>query len=294
MDANEVIQRITQWAERDENIRALLLTSSQVRGETDAMSDFDVELYVTDPTPFLGDPGWQEYLGDVLVRLPPEDAMSDGVSYGRLVIHTDGTKVDYSIRRMELLRRMADEQQFLLIDHLDLGYRILLDRDGVAARLPAPTLSAEIPARPSAKEFAATVEEFFWETSYVAKNLWRGELWPWKYSLESVMKLRLLRRMLEWQVEIEHGWNLRIGVLGRGLRRQLDPETWRELEATFVGARADDNWAALFATIELFRSIAGEVARELSVTYPQALDDGVCAYIAKIRDMPRPSATSSD
>ena len=165
---------------------------------------------------------------------------------------------------------------------------MLLDRDGVAARLPAPTFRAEIPERPNAREFADTVEEFFWETSYVAKNLWRDELWPWKYSLEFVMKLKLLRRMLGWHVEIANEWNLRTGVLGRRLNRQLDPQTWRELAATFTGSRVNDNWNAMFATTDLFRRIAKGVARELEFTYPQALDDRVCAYLEKIRHLKHP------
>ena len=203
-----------------------------------------------------------------------------------LVIHADGTKIDYSIYRVKTLRDMGQAQW--LPGLLDLGFHVLLDRDGVAARLPAPTFRAEIPERPNAREFADTVEEFFWETSYVAKNLWRDELWPWKYSLEFVMKLKLLRRMLEWHVEVANEWNLRAGVLGRRLNRQLDTETWRELEATFAGPGARDNWNAMFATIDLFRRIAQGVARELEFTYPQALDDRVCAYLDKIRDLKHP------
>lgn len=287
MDAEQTIRAITRWAERDDNIRSLLLTSSRVRGDTDPLSDYDVELYVADPAPFLGDPAWQEFLGEVLVRLPPQDAESDGISYARLVIYADGTKVDYLIHRVEQLRRMADEQRFL-IRHLDLGYRVLLDRDGLAARLPAPTLRAEIPPRPSAAEFAAAVEEFFWETSYVAKNLWRGELWPWKYCLEMVMKLKVLRRMLEWRVELDHDWGVRTGVLGRGLERRLDAQTWNALKATFAGAGVEENWAALFATIDLFRRVALGVARDLGFTYPHTLDERVCAYLVKIRATERP------
>ena len=286
MDANTVIQKITEWAEGDENIRAILLTSSQVSGDIDPLSDFDVELYVSDPTPFLGDPVWQEYLGEVMVRLPTEDERSDDERFGRLVIHANGTKVDYSIYRHEALVEMVNTQRPHPL--LDLGFRVLLDRDGFAARLPAPSYRAEIPERPTAQEFADTVEEFFWETSYVAKNLWRDELWPWKYSFEFVMKLKLLRRMLEWHVEVAKDWNLRTGVLGRRLKRQLDPRTWRELEATFAGPGVSDNWNAMFATIDLFRRIAQGVARELEFTYPQALDERVCAYLEKIRDLERP------
>ena len=286
MRANTVIQKITEWAESDENIRAVLLTSSQVSGDTDPLSDFDVELYVSDPAPFLSDPAWQEYLGKVMVRLPTEDEQPDDERFGRLVIHVDGTKVDYSIYRNQVLVEMVNAERPHAL--LDLGFQVLLDRDGFGERLPAPTYRAEIPQRPTAQEFADTVEEFFWETSYVAKNLWRDELWPWKYSLEFVMKLKLLRRMLEWRVEIANDWRLRTGVLGRRLNGQLDRQTWRELEATFTGPDVGDNWDAMFATIDLFRRIAQDVARALDFSYPMALDERVCAYLEKIRNLEHP------
>ncbi len=133
------------------------------------------------------------------------------------------------------------------------------------------------------------VEEFWWETSYVAKNLWRDELLPAKYSFEVVMKLELLRRVLEWRVETDHDWSLRPGVLGKVLKKRLDPETWKELESTYVGTDLEGNWQALFATTALFRRMALEVAERLGLSYPHQLDQRMSAYLQGVRAMkPKP------
>ena len=59
------------------------------------------------------------------------------------------------------------------------------------------------------------------------------------------MKHKYLRQLLEWQIEIEHGWSLPTGALGKGLKKHLSPETWAQLEACYAGAGLAENWAAL-------------------------------------------------
>jgi len=59
---------------------------------------------------------------------------------------------------------------------LDVGYRVLLDKDGHTSGWQAPTYRAHIPAPPSQTEYEAVVEEFWWSLTYTAKALWRREL----------------------------------------------------------------------------------------------------------------------
>jgi aminoglycoside 6-adenylyltransferase len=164
---------------------------------------------------------------------------------------------------------------------------VLLDKDQLAAVLPASTRTAHIPKPPTEREYFALVEEFWWETTYVAKNLWRDDVVHAKCSLEVVMKYDLLLRMLEWRVEIEHGWTWKPGPVGKGLKRYLPPELWSALEATFVGAGIEENWQALFATTAHFRRAATEVASALGYPYPARLDQGVTAYLQRVRAHPR-------
>lgn len=103
-------------------------------------------------------------------------------------------------------------------DQLDVGYRVLVDKDGRTSGLKPPSHRAHIPSRPSCEEFLAVVEEFFLESTYVAKHLKRDDLMPAKFSLDHVMKQGSLRTMLEWRIEIDHQWLLRPG----GYPRDLD------------------------------------------------------------------------
>jgi len=260
-----------------------VLTSSRARsdGSVDLLSDYDVIVFVDDPAGF---DSWQYAYGKPLAR------WSDGSTrYGlptcfRGVVYDDWVKIDWSIWPSALLGRIAEEP---LHDQLDVGYRVLLDKTGLAERWPEPTHRAHIPSRPTQAELDALAEELWWSASYVAKYLWRGEVVAAKFALDVDVKLGVLRRFLEWRIEIANDWSVKPGAYGRGLERLLDPGTAAELATTYAGSGIEENWEALLATTALFRRVAREVADTLGLTYPQERDDRASGYLAAVRELDR-------
>jgi aminoglycoside 6-adenylyltransferase len=285
-DQAAVLARLTQWAQRHPLVRALLLESSRAhrRAPIDPFSDYDVLVVVTDLRAFAEDDEWLSAFCAPLVTFHGSDTVWDVETCARLVLYEDHTKIDYVVWPVALLAAVAQRQE--LLELLDWGYLILVDKDGLTAVLPAPTYTAHIPRPPSAREYQRLVEEFWWESTYVAKNLWRDDLVFARYNLDVVMRHELLLQMLEWRVEVDHGWTWKPGLVGRGLKAHISPETWAELEKTWVGAEIVANWAALFAMTTLFRRIAREVAKALGYDYPDALDQRVTAYLEDVHCLP--------
>jgi aminoglycoside 6-adenylyltransferase len=283
----DVLECLSRWAAQEPGVRALVLESSRANPDAtlDPLSDYDVLVVVADLQPFVEDETWLSMLGEPLVRFRDTKLVHGIETLTRLVLYDDGTKMDYALWPVPLLQQVVERQQ--VPDLLDWGYRVLLDKDGLAAGLPAPTHRAHIPPRPSEHEYQALVEEFWWETTYVAKNLWRDDLVHAKYNLEVVMKHVLLLRMLEWRVEIDRDWSWKPGPVGRGLKRYLPAELWSAFAATYVGPGIEENWEALFATTRLFGQVATAVAQALGYVYPHALDRHVTAYLEGIRRLPR-------
>ncbi|HET9981363.1 MAG TPA: aminoglycoside 6-adenylyltransferase [Ktedonobacterales bacterium] len=276
---DEVLARIVAWAEEQPLVRAVVLESSRtVAGAPlDRFSDYDILLVVAETRPFSEDNDWQRFFGEPLTRFGDAKETLGFTTYFRLVFYQDHTKIDFAIWPVELLREVVERQEST--DLLDWGYRVLLDKDGLAARLPAPTRTAHIPRKPSEREYLALVEEFWWEATYVAKNLWRDELVMARYNLDVVMRSELLLPMLEWRVELDRDWSWKPGMGGRGLKRALPPDLWAAFERTYAGPGIPENWDATFAMTALFRRVAREVGDALSYAYPQAMDDGVSAYL---------------
>ncbi|HEX6818097.1 MAG TPA: aminoglycoside 6-adenylyltransferase, partial [Ktedonobacterales bacterium] len=156
-NAADILARITTWAVGQENIRAVILESSRARegAELDAFSDYDVLLALADTRPFVTDDAWLRDFGEPLVRFRDAFETWGHRAYTRLVLYTDGTKIDYLLWPVALLRQAVSERR--LPDALDWGYRVLLDKDDLTAGLPAPTHTAHIPARPSESEYLALI-----------------------------------------------------------------------------------------------------------------------------------------
>jgi len=283
---NDVIERLVAWAEQDDSIRALVLTSSRARddGTSDLLSDYDVIVAIRDHEAFAHDHGWTSAYGRRLAHWGDEHVVEGSITYFRGVVYEDGTKIDYMLWPEHVLDKVAEAA--VLPDNLDVGYRVLVDKDGRTSSWQAPTYRAHIPAKPTAGEYEALVHEFWWDTTYVAKSLWRGELFFAKFALDYDTKFVALRQFLEWKLELSHDWSLRPGSHGRGLERLLPTETWEALAATYVGADSEENWNALLRTITLFRELAIEVGEALGYAYPQDVDDGVTAHITAVRNLP--------
>lgn len=270
----------------DPRIRAVVLTSSRARpgGPVDLLSDYDVILAVSDVERFLRDDEWLRHHGEPMVRWGDKGRLLGQPTCFRGVVYTDYVKIDYSIWPVELLTLVAFCDP--LPDCLDVGYRVLLDKDGAAASWRRPTYRAHIPDKPSESEFRALVEEFWWDATYVAKSLWRGDIAFARWILEDGLRAGALRRMLEWRIEVEQGWSMKPGVRGRGLQRLLPPGYWAALDQTYTGAGTDESWLALNGTAELFRQAAKEVAAALGYGYPADVDGKVSEYTKWVAALP--------
>lgn len=284
---DEVIAHLTRWANDRDSVRAVILTSSRAIPDAsmDILSDYDPILVVRDVDPFYQDRAWLGDFGPVLVVY--RDPLTPYYGFPKTCFVTQyehGLKIDFSVWPVEILRAIASAPQ--LPDEFDAGYRVLLDKDGLTRGLNAPTYGGYIPRRPTESEYRTMVELLFHEATYVAKHLWRGDLMTAKINMDYNMKAKDLRLMLEWLIEIDHGWTVKPGPYGRKLKKWLRPDLWAELECTYTGADLEENWEALFRTIVLCRKVAIEVGDCLGFRYPQDLHDRSMAYLQWVKALP--------
>lgn len=281
-----VIDALVEWAVHQPGVRAMLLTSSRAvpHAPADVFSDYDVILALRDVQPFYEDRTWLEHFGPVLVVY--RDPLQPYYGFPRAAYVTqyeDGLKIDFTLWPVEILQRIAADAQ--LPDEFDAGYRVLLDKDHLTDGLKTPTYRAYIPTPPTETEYLDVVEGFFHEATYAAKYLWRDELMAVKHFLDHCMKQEHLRPMLEWRAEIDHQWSVKPGLYGRWLKKRLSTDLWAQLESTYTGAGRQENWKAMFRTIDLFRKVAIEVGDRLGYAYPHDLDRRTVAYLQRVKNL---------
>lgn len=270
-----VISQLTKWAHRDPNIRALILTSSRAAKNrpVDFLSDYDVEVFVRDTAPFIKEDTWLNPFGDIMVRWPARPQVTDDPQWiTQLVLFTHRVRIDFQIT----------SQGPDASSNVSSGYDVLVDKDGMTSRIPAPCFPYETIQQPSWADFESRMTAFWWDIVYVAKGLFRRELNYAKVMLDGTIRFDKLLPLLNWYVGITHGWNVNTGQYGKWLHKYLDHEVWQRYQQTFADSDFDKNWGALYATIELFRTISIEVAEHFEFPYPHDTDGMVTAFIQEI------------
>src|SRR6266571_1767674 len=187
----DVVDKLVAWGTAHPLIRAMILTSSRTRpdGPVDPLSDYDLILAVSDVGLFAFDDAWISAYGRPMVRWGDQGEMHGLATYFRGVVYQNAVKIDYSIWPVELPERIASSAS--LPDQLDVGYRVLLDKDQRTAGWKPPSYQAHIPARPAEAEYQALVEEFWWGTTYVAKSLGCDDLVFAKWVLARISSSKL-------------------------------------------------------------------------------------------------------
>jgi aminoglycoside 6-adenylyltransferase len=260
-----VLARILAWAEAEPGVRAVVVTSTRARAEgpPDELSDYDVILVLEDINRFDAVAAY----GTPAARWGDEHDVYGTKTVFLGIVYDDGIKIDWTLWPANLARVVGERG---LDDALDVGYRVLLDKDGATARWAQPTYQAHIPRRPTVGDYVALVEEFWWSATYVAKASARGEQFFLRFVLDVDMTHGVLRRMLEWLIETRRDWSWKPGAYGRGIERELPPDVADDLAAAY---------GSFEQTVELFRRVAREVGDALGYTYPQLADDVVSRCI---------------
>ena len=215
-------------------------------------------------------------LGAVWLYLPLENAPGPPT---RLIIFDGGVKVDFTICDVMRLSDMA--RSGVLPPLYERGYRVLIDKDRLAARLPRAPLRPPMTLPPSPEEFTKVIREFWFEVFHVSKYLKREDLWAAKTRDWQVMQQLL--PMLVWYEKSLHGWDYETEPSGVRMKEWVEPDIQTRLMCAFASFDAAKSWRALDVTVRLFRDLAQATAVRLGHTYPQELDEHISRYMGFLR-----------
>lgn len=273
--SDSILPRIVKWAERRQDIRAVVLTGSRARddGSVDDDSDYDIELFTSQLERYETDSTWMAEIAPVWVYLPLSLPTDDRYRM-RLVVFEGGQKVDFGFAPTIVLDEMVAGKR--LNELYERGHRVVLDKDRKAS-LPRPSGVARVRHLPTEAEFRALSNEFWFEAYHIPKLLQRNDLWVVKMR-DWTMK-RMLLQMIEWHAITTHGLTHDVWHIGTRMEQWASPEVWTRLTDAFGRFGHADSWRALFATLALFRDLSKETAAFLGFAYPDAVDAAISGYI---------------
>lgn len=282
---DEKLKAIIEWARKNGDIRVVLLTSSLVNplAIVDEFSDLDIELIFEDINPYVTDKQWLSLFGTPISVVEEDISYFEGKHAMKMVLYADHVKVDFKLyRKTEFLEEVKAPE---LQEDWDLGYKVLLDKDGLTRELKPPTYQSVLIKKPSEKKYNQVLNDFWWDTTYVAKCLVRDEIFYAKFMSENELRSGYLIQLLEWYIASEHNWNITTNKYGRYFKRYLPADLWQKIEKTFSGSSIEDNWNALFAFADVAHYYGTNLAEKLGYTYPLSHEQDVRKYLEHMRSL---------
>jgi aminoglycoside 6-adenylyltransferase len=274
---DKVLQKLQNWAQSEHNVRAMILTSSRVdpNAQIDNLSDYDIELYVKDIEPFMND-DWLSILGDVMVRWPLQPMSTFDKNWiTRLIQFTNKVRIDFQITAQKQKKPIC----------YDSGYQGLIDKDGIENLIKRPTYKEHLIKKPTEEEFVTLVNDFFWDATYVPKNLWRKDLFYAKYMFDRVLRFEYFERIIEWYIAAQHDWAISTNKHGRYFQKYLSEKEWQETTQTFADSDFENNWNAFFTMLSVFSRYAKAIAQKLDYPYPENVAREVTKYCYEIKEL---------
>ncbi|WP_080778132.1 AadS family aminoglycoside 6-adenylyltransferase [Chryseobacterium phocaeense] len=283
----EKLKQVISWAENNTDIRCVLLTSSLVNpyAPVDDFSDLDIELVFEDRERYEQDKSWIFLFGETVSMVEEDTTCFDGKHAMKMVLYTDHVKIDFKLyQKSEFVKEVQGED---LPEDWDVGYKVLVDKDNLTRDLKAPTYQSIMITKPTEKEFGQLMNDFWWDTTYVAKCLKRGDLFYAKFMSENVIRTDYLVPLIEWYIASFHDWNnITTNKHGRLFKKYLSEELWNKVEATFSGSSIEDNWQALYVSADLVHELGTFLADRLGFEYSHQHESDVRKYLDEVKNMP--------
>jgi len=279
----EKLKSIIEWSEKNADIRILLLTSSLANpfAPVDEFSDLDIEFIFENNTNYISDKSWILNFGNPIAMIEEDESYFDDKHAMKMVLYEDGVKADFKLYSKSNFIEETEQKE--LPEDWDVGYKVLIDKDDITKQMLKPTYQASIIKKPTEKEFQNLINDFWWDTTYVAKCLARDEIFYAKFMSETVIRTEYLIPLIEWHIASENNWNITTNKYGRLFKKYLTQEMWTKTENTFSGCNIKKNWTALFSMADLVSEIGTELSKKLGYKYPEKLEKNIRKYLTGLK-----------
>lgn len=245
-------------------VEAVALSGSRtsLHPQKDEFQDYDVVYIVDNLKYLLSDLSWLDQFGKRII----EQEVALGHRHLYLMLFEDGNRIDLTLCPKEHMQEWVDSEA---------GFKVLKDDAGLFD-MYQPNSKRYWTAPPTEEEFAASCNEFWWVSTYVAKGIRRNQLIYATDHLYGICQQELLK-ILAWQVASDKGI-VDIGKNYKHLFHYLPDEKEKEFSALLDLSSIEKVGQSLFATMKLFDGEAQKLAKKMGFAYDQEVAEKMMVY----------------
>ncbi len=278
----EMYQLFLDIANNDDRILAVYMNGSRTNKNApkDIFQDYDIVYVVEKTADFINDLLWITQFGDIMYMQYPDespDYPNDKENfYGWLMQFKDGIRVDLHVESTEHALQNIEKDKLC---------QILLDKKGILPLIGEPTDQQYWVQKPTAEQYTACCNEFWWCSNNIAKGLWRKEI-PYVQDMANYVVRKQLEKMLSWKIGYMTDYQVSVGKSAKYMYRWLSGEEYQLYLDTYFGGRVDEAWKSVMLRCDLFENTALWVAEHSGYVYNQDEGKAARAFLVHIRNLP--------
>lgn len=263
------LQELIEFVHQEDNIRALVLQGSVVNPNVtcDVFSDLDPLFYCVDPTKYTNNDDWKARFGEVISYFSDSWETPRGhTSYTRLTLYKDSFKMDFGFTTIKEAP-FANEMPL---------YQVVIDKDNLIPPCEVTDDRKFYHKQPTSEEVNRVYQDFYFDTSYVVKSIYREELVFTKFMMNILHEK--MKQLLQYYVGANHQYQVNIGAEGRYLKQYLSPAEWTMVQQTYQGYQDQDNIDALRHLFQIIKYLGLQLEELISVKFPHKLHNDMLSY----------------
>lgn len=260
---------IMDIANSDDNIRGVLLYGSRADSSVkpDQYQDYDIYFIVNDTGKFN-----ISIFENVMFCFCPSEVYPE-LFPGKntyLMLFNDDDRIDLTVCTMQTFLSGYTNDQLM---------RCLLDKDNSVHGLNSDDKRGHWVKPIDEKSFRNTCLEFYWETQNMAKGLKRDEL-SFAMFIRDVSLRDMLNRIIDAYIGMRYNYQVSVGTLGKHRKKYLSQAHYELYKNTYLSNTTKDQWKSLFYMIDLFSSLARQIAEKYNFTYPVNEEQYIKNYLS--------------
>ncbi len=279
--------KIVEWAERQEDIRLVVLVGSRARQKHPASkyADLDLLIFTDKGDRYMEDKAWLNTFGKVFISIQGRTVGGDPEV---MTVYEGYQGVDFVFVPAELLGKLSEMEE--LPDIFLKGYSIWLDKEAVGKKIDEKLTSGQARIKsfppPSQSEYEHTVDSFLFSAYYVGRVYYQGDLWLAK-ARQSELNYVVLK-MMEWHARVKKGWALEVWHMGKYLQEWADGDIVAKVPGLFSDYDKQRSFTALLNAVDAFEQMASEVAQSLGYRHDPGKFEQVRTFILRVQDESHP------
>lgn len=271
----DIKNRIIEYADQDEDMKAVIVIGSSTREEVKADEYSDLDLIIVSENVnrwYSGE--YPNLLGDVKISFI-EPTLGGGKE--RRCIYDEDRDVDMIIFTQSQFEEALKSGVASWV--MNRGYDVLYDAIAIEKEIEIYVKKGHSNPDITAEEFENMLNDFYFHNIWASKKLLRGELWSAKMCVDAYLKNYLLRaiELYCYETAKKDVWHD-----GRFIDKWAGEEISNELRNCFAHYEKEDVLNALKATNILFEELTRKIAVEKGYIYPDKAAKCAGTYLEKI------------